>query len=78
VGEATATNLYQESYRSVEDVAKANVDELTQVKGISEEKAAKLIEDAKKHLQDDKVKEAVVVEEKEEKGPEEGGTDGEG
>jgi N utilization substance protein A len=78
VGEATATNLYQESYRSVEDVAKANVDELTQVKGISEEKAAKLIEDAKKRLQDDKVKEAVVVEEKEEKGPEEGGTDGEG
>ena len=77
VGESTATHLYQESYRSVEDVAKANVDELSQVKGIGEEKAGKLIEDAKKHLRDDKGKE-VVVEEREEKEPEKGVTNGEG
>jgi N utilization substance protein A len=77
VGESTATHLYQESYRSVEDVAKANVDELSQVKGIGEEKAGKLIEDAKKRLRDDKGKE-VVVEEREEKEPEKGVTNGEG
>jgi N utilization substance protein A len=50
VGEATATNLYQESFRSVEDVAGASVEELSQVKGISEEKAVKLIESAKRNL----------------------------
>ena len=77
VGEATATHLYQESYRSVEDVAKATVDELSQVEGISEEKATKIIDDAKKRIQDDKVKED-VVEEKKEKEPEGGVTDGEG
>jgi N utilization substance protein A len=77
VGESTATHLYQESYRSVEDVAKANVDELSQVKGIGEEKAGKLIEDAKKRLRDDNGKE-VVVEEREEKEPEKGVTNGEG
>jgi len=76
VGEATATHLYQESYRSVEDVAKATVDELSQVKGISKEKAEKLIEDAKKLLQENKVKED-NIEEGEGKLSEEGVIDGE-
>jgi N utilization substance protein A len=76
VGEATATHLYQESYRSVEDVAKATVDELSQVKGISKEKAEKLIEDAKKLLQENKVKED-NIEERETKLSEEDVTDGE-
>ena len=57
VGEATATNLYQESFRSVEDVARATIDELIQVKGISVEKATKLIENAKQRSQDDEVNE---------------------
>jgi len=77
VGEATATHLYQESYRSVEDIAKATVDELSQVKGISKEKAEKLIEDAKKLLQENKVKED-NIEERETKLSEEDVTDGEG
>jgi N utilization substance protein A len=77
VGEATATHLYQESYRSVEDIAKATVDELSQVKGISKEKAEKLIEDAKKLLQENKVKED-NIEERETKLSEGDVTDGEG
>ncbi|MBN1847335.1 MAG: transcription termination/antitermination protein NusA [Deltaproteobacteria bacterium] len=47
VGEATATNLYQEGFRSVNDVAAAKVEELVQIKGISSEKAEKIIESAK-------------------------------
>jgi N utilization substance protein A len=76
VGEATATHLYQESYRSIGDVAKTTVDELTQVKGISKEKAEKLIEDAKKLLQKNKVKEE-NIEEGEVKLSEDDVTDGE-
>ena len=76
VGEATATHLYQESFRSIEDVAKTTVDELSQVKGISKEKAEKLIEDAKKLLQKNKVKEE-NIEEGEVKLSEEDVTDGE-
>ncbi|HJX33632.1 MAG TPA: transcription termination factor NusA [Desulfatiglandales bacterium] len=77
VGEATATHLYQESYRSVEDVAKSTVDELSQVKGISKEKAEKLIEDAEKLLQENKVKED-NIKESEAKLADEDVTDGEG
>lgn len=77
VGEATATHLYQESFRSVEDIAKATVDELSQVKGISKEKAEKLIEDAKKLLQENKVKED-NIEEREVNLSEEDVADGEG
>ena len=77
VGEATATHLYQESYRSVEDVAKSTVDELSQVKGISKEKAEKLIEDAEKLLQKNKVKQD-NIKESEAKLSDEGVTDGEG
>jgi N utilization substance protein A len=51
IGEATATNLYQGGFRSVEDVAKSNIDELIQVKGISDEKAKKLIESATRYTE---------------------------
>jgi N utilization substance protein A len=77
VGEATATHLYQESFRSVEDVAKSTIDELSQVKGISKEKAEKLIEDAKKLFQENKVKED-NIKEGEVKLSDEDVTDGEG
>ena len=50
VGEAIATNLYQEGFRSVTDIANATIEELTQIKGISEEKAEKVIESAKHNL----------------------------
>jgi N utilization substance protein A len=52
VGEAIATNLYQDGFRSVEDIANASVEELTHIKGISEEKAEKVIESAKQQLAD--------------------------
>lgn len=47
VGEATATSLYQEGFRSIEDVASASFEDLGQVKGIGNEKAERLIENAK-------------------------------
>jgi N utilization substance protein A len=69
VGEATATNLYQEGYRSVDDVAKASIEELTNVKGLSQEKATRLIETAKRRLIIDGLKEENKEEEVLEGGP---------
>ncbi|MFC1821316.1 transcription termination factor NusA [Thermodesulfobacteriota bacterium] len=46
VGEATASNLYEEGFRSAEDIAKTTVAELVQTEGIGEEKAAKIMESA--------------------------------
>jgi transcription termination/antitermination protein NusA len=51
VGEATAMSLYNEGYRSVDDLAGTTVAEITQIKGIDEEKAAMIIEGAKNLLQ---------------------------
>jgi N utilization substance protein A len=51
VGEATATSLYQEGFRSVTEMADAKIEELAQVKGIGAEKAEKLIESAKALLE---------------------------
>jgi N utilization substance protein A len=66
VGEATASNLYQQGFRSMEEVAQASVTELTQVGGIGEEKAGKIIESAIRGM---KAKEAddVIAEELQEK-----------
>lgn len=55
VGEATASNLYQQGFRSMEEVAEASTTDLMQVDGIGEEKAGKIIESATKHM---KAKEA--------------------
>lgn len=57
VGEATATNLYQDGFRSAEEVAGANIDELAQLKGISQEKAKKLVESAFQYLKDKQAQE---------------------
>jgi N utilization substance protein A len=65
VGEATATNLYQEGFRSVEEVGGANINELAQVKGISQEKAKKLIESAIQYLKDKETEEDIEGEIKE-------------
>ena len=46
VGEKRASDLYEEGFRSAEDVASASVDDLVRVAGISMERAPKLIEDA--------------------------------
>ncbi|MDY7035430.1 MAG: transcription termination factor NusA [Thermodesulfobacteriota bacterium] len=46
VGEKTALNLYQEGFRSAEEVAGVTVSDLIQVDGIGEEKAGRIIESA--------------------------------
>jgi len=46
VGEKTALTLYQEGFRSAGDVASAAASDLSQLDGISEEKADKIIESA--------------------------------
>jgi N utilization substance protein A len=63
VGEATASNLYQQGFRSIEGVADSAVSDLMQVGGIGEEKAGKIIGSAIQHLEskeaDDKLEEEV-------------------
>jgi transcription termination factor NusA len=58
VGEKTALNLYQAGFRSAEDVAKAPVSDLVQLKDIGKEKAKKIIESAV-----EKMKQAAEAEE---------------
>lgn len=48
VGEKTALGLYQLGFRSAEEVAQANVDDLMQIDGMTEEKANKILESAQK------------------------------
>ncbi len=73
VGEATASNLYQDGFRSADEVRGASVADLAQIKGISEEKATRIIDSAKQNLE-----KAQDPEEKGEEGPEEDMKDGEG
>ncbi len=47
VGEKRASDLYEHGFRSSADIAQASVDDLVSIKGISEDRAAKLIEDAR-------------------------------
>jgi transcription termination/antitermination protein NusA len=52
VGEATAMSLYHEGFRSFSDLAGSSIEDITQVKGIDAEKAAKIIESAKKQMEE--------------------------
>jgi N utilization substance protein A len=61
VGEKTASNLYQQGFRSAGDVAKTAVAELAQVEGISEEKAERLIANALEFMESEQA--AVEAEE---------------
>jgi transcription termination/antitermination protein NusA len=58
VGEKTALTLYQEGFRSAEDVASATVPDLTQLEDISEEKAGRIIESAVRFVSEGKAEEA--------------------
>jgi N utilization substance protein A len=71
VGEKTASNLYQEGFRSAEDVAGATVSDLCQVDGIGEEKAAKITESAGQVLQSQETHETPEEEPKVDEGSEE-------
>ena len=48
MGEKTLTVLKEAGFNSVEDIAKAKLEDLLQVKGIGQKKSEKLIEEAKK------------------------------
>jgi transcription termination factor NusA len=48
VGEKTVIGLKEAGFKSLEDIAEAEVVGLTKVKGIGEKKAQKLIEEARK------------------------------
>ena len=48
VGEKTLTGLNEAGFKTLEDILKADIKELTKVKGIGQKKAEKLIEEAKK------------------------------
>lgn len=52
VGETTAMSLYHEGFRSIGDLAESSVEDVVQVKGIDPEKAAKIIESAKKQMEE--------------------------
>ena len=62
VGEATASNLYQQGFRSMEEVAEASVADLMQVGGIGEEKAGKIVESAKQGMEAKKADEGMKEE----------------
>jgi N utilization substance protein A len=78
VGEATASNLYQQGFRSMEEVAEASVSDLMQVGGIGEEKAGKIIENAKQGIEAKKAEEGMEKEVQGEGELEEVPADGEG
>jgi len=48
VGEKILSNLKEAGINSIEDIAKAKLEDLTKIKGIGQKKAEKLIEEAKK------------------------------
>ena len=52
VGEAIATELYQEGFRSIEDIASTSVDELANINGLSKKDAEELIVTAKEYLKE--------------------------
>ncbi len=78
VGEATASNLYQEGFRSMEEVAEASPSDLMQVGGIGEEKAGKIIQSARQRVKAKEAEEGVEEEGKEEDELTEVTADGEG
>jgi N utilization substance protein A len=60
VGEKIALELYQAGYRSAEDLASSQVEELMELHDMTEEKARRIIESAAEYV---KIKEAAQVEE---------------
>jgi N utilization substance protein A len=57
VGEATVSNLYQQGFRSIQEVAESSVSDLIQVDGIGEGKAAKIIKSAVENLKSQEAEE---------------------
>jgi N utilization substance protein A len=60
VGEATADSLYKGGFGSAKDVAESNIDELTQISGITSKKAEKLLDAANEYLKITQPKDPLV------------------
>jgi N utilization substance protein A len=60
VGEATADSLYKGGFGSAKEVAESNINELTQVSGITSKKAEKLLDAANEYLKITQPKDAPV------------------
>ncbi len=69
VGPKRATDLYEEGFRSAEDVARATVEDLSSVDGITEKRAEQLIEDAVRYISGEKADMDAGVEPEEEEAP---------
>lgn len=65
VGDKRASELYEEGFHSAEDVGGASVEELLSVEGMTEKRAAKLIEDAIAYIEEKK--ESLATKEDDEK-----------
>jgi N utilization substance protein A len=52
IGDVTAELLYQDGFKSAEEVAAADTDRLTQVEGVGAEKAAVIIKSAQAHVEE--------------------------
>lgn len=50
VGEKLASELYEEGFRSAEDLTRANAGDLSSIPDMTEEKAARLVEEAKEYV----------------------------
>jgi N utilization substance protein A len=63
IGASTADTLYEAGFYSIEELANASVEELVQIKGISDKKAEALLESAAQALEvpDEDVSEETVV-----------------
>ncbi len=62
VDESTAIIFYSHSYRSIEDIAKAEVEDFLQIPGIGEDRLRQLYAVSKKAIEDGKSTEAVIAE----------------
>jgi len=64
IGDIAAELLYQEGFKSAEDVAQSDLEEIMDVEGISKEKAESLHKSAKEHVEEKQRKEAEAAAQK--------------
>jgi N utilization substance protein A len=64
IGDIAAELLYQAGFKSAEDVAESDLEEIMDVEGISKEKAESLHRSAKEHVEEKRRKEAEAAAEK--------------
>jgi len=55
IGDVTAELLYQDGFKSAEELAAADVDRVGQVEGVSAEKAAGIVKSAQAHVEQKRI-----------------------